>query len=267
MNNDVEIIKQRLDIVDVIRDYLTLKQSGAHFKSTCPFHHEKSPSFMVNRERQIWHCFGCNEGGDAFTFVQRIENIDFREALKLLAEKAGVELTTTQKNEINKNEKARLMEILETSANVYHRILREVAGAGGAREYLARRGVSSAMIEQFKIGFSPQSWDVMTQYLAKKNFLIEDCAKAGITISKTDGRARNFDRFRGRIMFPIWDTHGRIIGYTGRILVETKDSGGKYVNTPETPLFHKGNVIYALHLAKAAIKEKGSQFWLRARWM
>lgn len=257
MTNDVEIIKQRLDIVDVVRDYLTIKQSGAHFKANCPFHHEKSPSFMVNRERQIWHCFGCNEGGDAFTFVQRIENIDFREALKLLAEKAGVELTTSQKSEINRNEKARLMEILETSANVYHRILREVPGAAGARDYLMRRGVSSEMVEQFKIGFSSTSWDVMTQYLLKKNYSLADCVAAGLTISKTDGRARQFDRFRGRIMFPIWDTHGRIIGYTGRILVETKDSGGKYVNTPETALFHKGNVVYALHLAKNAIKEKG----------
>jgi DNA primase len=258
MTNDVEIIKQRLDIVDVVRDYLTLKQSGAHFKANCPFHHEKSPSFMVNRERQIWHCFGCNEGGDAFTFVQRVENIDFREALKLLAEKAGIELTTSQKTEVNRNEKARLMEILDTSANVYHRILREVPGAQRARDYLTRRGVSAEMIEQFKIGFSSTSWSVMTEYLIKKSYTVEDCVNAGITISKTDGnRSRQFDRFRGRIMFPIWDSHGRIIGYTGRILVETKDSGGKYVNTPETPLFHKGNVIYALHLAKAAIKELG----------
>ena len=258
MTNDVEVIKQRLDIVDVIRDYLTLKQSGAHFKANCPFHHEKSPSFMVNRERQIWHCFGCNEGGDAFTFVQRIENIDFREALKLLAEKAGIELTDSQKSEINRSEKARLLEILETSARVYHRILCELPGAQAARDYLARRGVSSEMIEQFNIGFSSTSWSVMTEYLLKKNYTAEDCAKAGVTILKTDGpRTKQFDRFRGRIMFPIWDPHGRIVGYTGRILVETKDSGGKYVNTPETPLFHKGNVVYALHLAKSAIKEKG----------
>jgi len=257
MTNDVEAIKQRLDIVDVVRDYLTLKQSGSHFKAACPFHHEKSPSFMVNRERQIWHCFGCNEGGDIFTFVQRIENIDFREALRLLAEKAGIELTTSQRSEINRNEKTRYLDILQTTANVYHRILCEVAGASGAREYLARRGVTDTMITQFQIGFSPMAWDLMTQYLLKKNFALDDCAKAGVTIVKTEGRARAFDRFRGRIMFPISDTHGRVIGFTGRILVETKDSGGKYVNTPETPLFHKGTVMYALHYAKSAIKEKG----------
>ncbi len=257
MNNDVDVIKQRLDIVDVIRDYLTLKQSGSHFKATCPFHHEKSPSFMVNRERQIWHCFGCSEGGDAFTFVQRIENIDFREALRLLAEKAGVELTTDQKSEVNKNEKARLLDIVQTTANVYARVLHELAGAASAREYLARRGVSAEMLKQFQIGFAPTSWDAMTQNLFKKGFSVDDCAKAGITIVKTEGRQGFFDRFRGRIMFPICDTHGRPIGFTGRVLVETKDSGGKYVNTPETPLFHKGNVVYALHFAKQAIKEVG----------
>lgn len=257
MTNDVEVIKQRLDVVDVIRDYLTLKQSGSHFKAVCPFHHEKSPSFMVNRERQIWHCFGCQEGGDIFTFVQRIENIDFREALRLLAEKAGIELTNDQKTEVNRNEKTRLLDVVLTAANVYHRILREVAGAAGAREYLNKRGVSDEMIKEFQVGFSPPAWDLMTQHLIKKGFALDDCSKAGVTIVKTEGRARNFDRFRGRIMFPIWDTHGRVIGFTGRILIETKDSGGKYVNTPETPLFHKGNVIYALHLAKNTIKEKG----------
>ncbi|MCX6781338.1 MAG: DNA primase [Candidatus Magasanikbacteria bacterium] len=257
MTNDVEVIKQRLDVADVVRDYLTLKQSGTHLKANCPFHHEKSASFMVNRERQIWHCFGCNEGGDIFTFVQRIENIDFREALRLLAEKAGVELTSSQKTEINRNEKTRFLDIVQMAASIYHRILRELPGAAGARDYLTRRGVSPEMIEQFQVGFSPTAWDLLTQYLLKKNFAINDLAQAGVTIVKTDGaRTKQFDRFRGRIMFPIWDTHGRPIGFTGRILIETKDSGGKYVNTPETPLFHKGNVVYALHLAKAAIKEK-----------
>ncbi len=257
MTNDVEAIKHRLDIVDVIRDYLTLKQSGAHFKATCPFHHEKSASFMVNREKQIWHCFGCSEGGDIFTFVQRIENIDFREALQLLAEKAGIELSSGVRSEVNKNERTRLLEMLQIAANVYHRILCELPGAAGAREYLEKRLVSSAILGSFQVGFAPTGWDVITQYFLKKGFTIEDCVKAGLTIAKTEGRRGYFDRFRSRIMFPIWDTHGRVIGFTGRVLVETKDSGGKYMNTPETPLFHKGNVVYAIHYAKQAIKEAG----------
>lgn len=259
--NDIEAIKQRLDIVDVARDYLTLKQSGAHFKSTCPFHHEKTPSFMINRERQIWHCFGCNEGGDIFSFVQRMENLDFRETLRLLAEKAGYELTTGQRAEINKNERVRLLELLQTAANVYHRIFLDVAGAVSARAYIERRGVAPEVIKTFQIGFAPSGWDILTKYLLKKGFAIEDCVKAGITIAKQDerpgGQARFFDRFRARIMFPIWDTHGRVIGFTGRLLFEDKNAGGKYVNTPETPLFHKSNVVYAIHLAKNAIKENG----------
>lgn len=257
MTNDVETIKQRLDIVDVIRDYLSMKQAGAHWKAVCPFHHEKSPSFMVNRERQIWHCFGCNEGGDMFTFIQRIENIDFREALKLLADKAGIELTTAQRSEVNRSDRARYLEIVQTAAEVYHRVLRELPGARGAREYLERRGVATQQIQDFQVGFAPQAWDAMTKFLLKKNFALDDCVRAGITIVKEERGGRAFDRFRGRIMFPICDGHGRVIGFTGRVLIEDKNSGGKYVNTPESPLFHKGSVIYALHRAKAAIKECG----------
>ncbi len=254
--NDVEQIKQRLDIVDVVRDYLTVKQAGGHYKALCPFHHESSPSFMLNKERQIWHCFGCNEGGDIFSFVQRVENIDFREALKILAEKAGVELTNTTQSGLSQNERVRLLELLNSAAAVYHRILLELPGAGSARAYLERRGLSKSAIEIFQIGFSPDSWELITQYFQKKNTSAEDLVAAGLSILKTEGRQRLFDRFRGRIMFPFHDAHGRVIGFTGRVLVETKDNGGKYMNSPETPLFHKGSAIYALHLAKQAIKEK-----------
>lgn len=253
----MEQIKARLDIADVIREYLNLKQAGKYFKANCPFHHEKTPSFMINRERQIWHCFGCNEGGDVFSFVERIEHIDFREALKMLAEKAGVELTTSAHAEINRDERARLLTLMETAVNIYHRILTDLPAAHAAREYLERRGVSSEMIKEFKVGFAPSGWDILTQYLLKKGVPVEDCVRAGLTIAKTEGRARFFDRFRGRIMFPITDHQGRAVGFTGRILVETPESGGKYVNTPETPLYHKGSVIYGLAAAKTAIRETG----------
>ncbi len=258
MSVDVEQIKARLDIGEVVREYLTLKQSGAHLKACCPFHEEKSPSFMVNRQRQIWHCFGCNEGGDIFTFIQRIENVDFREALKLLAEKAGVELSTTAHNEINRSERARLLDVLNTAAHVYARILREVDGAAGARTYLEKRGVSPAMREQFLVGCAPTGWDTLTNYLLQKGFSLEDCVASGMTIVKDSASGKRFDRFRSRIMFPISDAHGRIIGFTGRILEQAADEKtGKYVNTPETPLFHKGSVVYGLNFAKQAIKQVG----------
>lgn len=257
MTNDVETIKSRLDIADVIREYLTLKQSGAHLKALCPFHHEKSPSFMVNRERQIWHCFGCNEGGDIFSFVQRIEHIDFREALKMLAEKAGIELTHSQKSEVMKDERTRLQSVVERVARVYHKILFELPCAKDAREYLKLRGVSPEMIREFCIGYAPQSWDALTQYLLKHGVSVEDCVSCGLTIEKNDSRKRLFDRFRGRIMFPLSDIHGRVVGFTGRVLVESERSGGKYVNSPESPIFHKGKMIYGLYFAKNAIKESG----------
>lgn len=258
MSADVEQIKTRLDIADVIREYVTLKPAGAHLKACCPFHQEKSPSFMVNRQRQSWHCFGCNEGGDMFTFVQRIENIDFREALKLLADKAGVELTFSDRGEINRSQRARLLELLSTAAHVYERILREHPGANRARAYLDGRAVSDASRTQFQIGCAPTAWDVLTKYLLTKGYALEDCVAAGLTIVKTDGGQRAFDRFRGRIMFPICDAHGRVIGFTGRIIDEAQAlAGGKYVNTPETPLFHKGSVVYALHHAKQEIKTNG----------
>lgn len=258
MSAEVEQIKARLDIAELIREYLTLKQSGAHLKACCPFHQEKSPSFMVNKQRQIWHCFGCNEGGDIFTFIQRIENVDFREALKLLAEKAGVELSTSERSEINRSERARLLDLLQTAAHIYARILRDVDGAAGARAYLQRRGMTAAMQEQFMVGCAPTGWDTLTSYLLQKGFSIEDCASSGMTIVKDDGNGKRFDRFRSRIMFPICDAHGRIIGFTGRILEQAADEKtGKYVNTPETPLFHKGNIVYGLNLAKQAIKTSG----------
>lgn len=258
MSAEVEQIKARLDIADVVREYVTLKPAGVHLKACCPFHQEKSPSFMLSRQRQSWHCFGCNEGGDIFTFVQRIENIDFREALKLLAEKAGVELTHTQRGEINRSQRARLLELIATAAQVYARILREHAGAAGARAYLDRRGMSTESRTDFLVGCAPTAWDVMTKYLLGKGYSIEDCVAAGLTIVKQEAGARAFDRFRARIMFPIGDAQGRVIGFTGRVIDETQaQHGGKYVNTPETPLFHKGNVVYGLHRAKQTIKEAG----------
>lgn len=253
--NDTQLIKDKLDIKQLIEEYLTVKKAGAYWKANCPFHHEKTPSFMISPEKQIWHCFGCGKGGDIFSFLQEIEGVSFPEALKILADKAGVKLTQSFVAEINKDKKNRLFEINSKAANFFHRFLLEMAPAKPAREYLEKRGVSKEMIESWQIGFIPEQWDLLTQYLLKRGFNVDDLVAAGLSLKKENNRGY-FDRFRGRIMFPISDVHGNVVGFTGRVLVETENSGGKYVNTPQTEVYDKSRVLYGLHKAKSEIKSK-----------
>lgn len=256
---DTQLIKDRIDIVQLIQEYLPLKKAGANWKAPCPFHHEKSPSFMVHPERQIWHCFGCGKGGDIFSFIQEIEGLDFVEALKLLAGRAGVAIDTF-KNETNASERSRLLQINDTAATFFHRFLLEMPGAQSARDYLEQRKLSLATIGDWQIGFIPDQWSLLTQYLLKKGYGIEDLVKSGLTIKRDQADVKSgrgfYDRFRGRIMFPIADAHGNIVGFTGRVLVATADSGGKYVNTPQTLLYDKSRVLYGLPKAKIEMKNK-----------
>ncbi len=257
--SDTQLIKDKLDIVNLVGEYVQLKPAGVNHKGLCPFHREKSPSFMVNRERQSWHCFGCSKGGDIFSFVQEIEGIDFVEALKLLAQKAGVELTNTRQSPKEVGQKQRLKDIVSEAARFYHKVLTELPQAEGARAYLKERGLTENTIEVWQIGFIPDQWDLLTKYLLKKGYGVDDLVVAGMTIQRDGavaGSSRGFyDRFRGRIMFPIWDVHGSVVGFTGRVLVETEHSGGKYVNTPQTPLYDKSRVVFGLNKAKQAIRE------------
>jgi len=257
---DTQSIKDKLDIVQVIQEYLPLKKSGANWKAPCPFHREKSPSFMVHPEKQIFHCFGCGKGGDIFTFVQEIEGIDFPEALKLLADRAGVKLENNFKTEVNKSQKNRLMEIDTRAAYFFHRFLMDMPTAKIARDYLERRGLKKETIERWKIGFIPDQWELLTKYLLKNGFGIDDLVVSGLTIKRDNADVKTgrgfYDRFRGRVMFPIWDVHGNVVGFTGRVLVETENSGGKYVNTPQSPVYDKSRVIYGLDKAKMEIKAK-----------
>ena len=257
--SDTDLIKDKIDIVDFIGEYIQLRPAGSRHKACCPFHQEKSPSFMVSRERQSWHCFGCGKGGDVFSFLQEMEGMDFVEALKYLAGRAGVELTTKVDN-VRTDQKAKLKSINIEAARFFHKFLVQMDAAKGARAYLTERGVSDETIQEWQIGFIPDQWDLLTQYLLKKGFGIDDLVLAGLTI-KRDGADRNtgrgfYDRFRGRIMFPICDIHGSVAGFTGRVLVETEHSGGKYVNTPETPLFDKSRLMFGLHKAKQPIKQE-----------
>lgn len=257
---DTQLIKDRVDIVQLLQEYLPLKKSGANWKANCPFHNEKNPSFMVHPEKQIWHCFGCGKGGDIFSFVQEIEGLDFSEALKLLAKRAGVELESHPAYEGVRDQRARIIDINEKTAEFFHRFLIELPASQEAREYLERRALKPETINEWHIGFIPDQWDLLTKYLLKKNCALDDLIAAGLTVKRDDADARSgrgyYDRFRGRIMFPIWDVHGSVIGFTGRVLVETEHSGGKYVNTPQTLAYDKSRVLYGLHKAKLEIKAK-----------
>ena len=250
---DTKAIKDRLDIVQVIGEYVQLKKAGANWKANCPFHHEKSPSFMVNAEKQFWHCFGCGKSGDVFSFLQEMEGMDFPEALKILADKAGVKIDTFA-SEVNKSQKNRILEINNKAAYFFHHFLLEMPASQGARDYLKRRELKPETIAEWQVGFIPEQWDLLTQYLLKKGNSIDDLLASGLTIKKDGGGV--YDRFRGRIMFPLWDTHGNIVGFTGRVLVETEKSGGKYVNTPQTLVFDKSRILYGLNRAKTEIKNK-----------
>lgn len=256
---DTQTIKDRLDIVQLISEYVPLKKAGVNWRGNCPFHHEKTPSFMVHPEKQFWHCFGCSKGGDIFSFFQEIEGLEFVEALKLLAGRAGVAIDTYQ-SEVGQNQRNRLVEINAAAANFFHRFLLDLAAAREAREYLERRGVAAQTIADWQIGWAPDQWDLLTKYLLKKGHGINDLVASGLTIQREGAEVASgrgyYDRFRGRIMFPISDAHGTVIGFTGRILVEKENSGGKYVNTPQTILYDKSRALYGLHRAKAEIKAK-----------
>lgn len=256
---DVQTIKDKIDVVDLISEYVQLKPAGSNHKGLCPFHHEKSPSFMAHRDRQFWHCFGCGKGGDIFTFVQEIEGMEFVEALKYLAQKAGIPLETIA-SETNTSQKNRIKDINTTAARFYHHVLTQLPAAEPAREYLNKRGLKQETIDEWQIGFIPEQWDLLTKYLLKKGCSIDDLVASGLTIAKDGARPGSqsgfYDRFRGRVMFPIWDVHGGVVGFTGRILVEKENSGGKYVNTPQTLVYDKSRVIFGLNKAKQEIKAK-----------
>ena len=256
MDSQIDEIKSRLDIVDVLSAYINLRPAGANFKANCPFHNEKTPSFMVSRDKQIWHCFGCGEGGDIFGFVMKMEGVEFPEALRTLAQRAGVELR--REDPAISSQLNRLLDVMEAAADFYHQVLLTRKEAEGARDYLRRRGLKPKTIESFKIGFAPDSWDVLLRYLRSKNFFAEDILGAGLAIKKHSGLGY-LDRFRKRIMFPINDVSGSPVGFTGRLLPEdekNQKADGKYMNTPQTLIYSKSRVIFGFDKARQEIRVK-----------
>lgn len=260
MSDEVQQIKDKLDVADLVGEYVQLKPAGVNRKGLCPFHHEKTPSFMVSPERASWHCFGCGKGGDIFSFIEEIEGMEFKEALKYLANKAGVTLTSNFRSEVNSSQKNRLKELNNEAARFFHNFLLKMSVSKSALDYLLNRGMKLETIEEWRVGYIPEQWDLLTQYLLKKGFSIDDLVASGLTIKRDNADPKTYrgfyDRFRGRIMFPIWDTHGEVVGFTGRILVEKENSGGKYVNTPQTVVYDKSRVIFGLDKARQEIKAK-----------
>ena len=244
----IDDIKQRLDIVDITGSYLKLEKAGRNFKALCPFHQEKTPSFFIFPDRQSWRCFGCGAGGDVFAFVMKKEGIDFGETLKLLADKAGVSLER-KKDVIETKLTDRLHQINETAAQYYHRLLIEAPEAGAARDYvIKKRGLTRNTIDDFKLGFS--TGEGLKKYLIERGYNEKELLALRLLGEK---EGRTYDFFRHRLMFPIWDIRGKVVGFGGRAL---DDSQPKYLNSPQTPVFDKSSILYGIDRAKGAIRDK-----------
>ncbi|HJX12469.1 MAG TPA: DNA primase [Dehalococcoidales bacterium] len=248
----IDEIKQRTDIVEVIGQYVTLKKAGRNLTALCPFHSEKTPSFFVFPERQSWHCFGaCGTGGDVFSFIMKKEGMDFGEALRVLAQRAGVTLPSRVEKDSGKEAREELYRANEAAALYYHNLLLNSPGAEKARGYVVKRGFNPTTVADFQLGFSLDSWEALKQYLKEKGQTEENMLTAGLLVKAEDGRTH--DRFRGKLMFPIRDSRGRVTGFGSRVL---DDSLPKYVNSPQTPVFDKSGTLYGLDRAAAGIRKQ-----------
>jgi len=250
-------IKSRLDLVEIIREYIPLKAVGVNFQARCPFHREKTPSFVVSPERQIWKCFGCGKGGDVFSFVMEMDGLSFIESLRQLAPKAGVQLQRQNPREISRRNN--LLDIMDLAVRYYHKILTETESAKPALEYLRGRGLSDDTIESWKIGYSRDSWDDIFNFLKNKGFSEQEIFLSGLTIKKENANSY-YDRFRGRVMFPINDYNGNPVAFSARISPqkEAMEKMGKYINSPQSPIYDKSRILFGLDKAKQFIREEDS---------
>lgn len=256
MTNLNEEIKKRIDIIDFIGSYVKLKKAGRNFKGLCPFHQEKTPSFVVSPDRQIWHCFGtCGDGGDAIKFLMKWENITYLEALKEFAEKLNIPFEGSQLQDTNLRLRERMFGANRTAANFYSYMLFESAYGERAREYLKQRGIRKEIAQKFELGYAPSSWDSLTRFMAHKKYSDNELIDVGLSLRSERGTV--YDRFRGRLMFPLKDTRGNIVGFSGRIL-DAQEKSAKYVNTPETVIYHKRETLFGLHMAKESIRREKS---------
>ena len=252
--NPKDQVKENLSITDVVSTYIRLEKSGAQFRARCPFHNERTPSFYVSPERKSFHCFGCQAHGDIFTFVEKIENIPFFEALKILADRAGVSLRDSEKNK----EESRFISLLKDTTE---HLEKNFQTSPEARGYVFGRGITEETIKTFHIGYAKNEWRDLFMFLSSKGYQPEEMVEAGVVIEAKDDNGKTkgwYDRFRGRVMFPIRNVSGATVGYSGRImpsLVDPTVAQGKYVNTPETPLYHKSKILFGYDTAKKKMAE------------
>lgn len=249
----IDSILDKLDIVDVVSEYIQLKKTGRSFKACCPFHNEKTPSFVVSQEKQIYHCFGCSAGGNAINFVMKYENMGFPEAVKKLAAQAGVELPKYRGEDSEASSvAAQIYEINKLAATFFQNNLRSEKGKK-AFEYLKSRGVDQAAMSEFRIGYAPAEWEALRKYCETKKIPAEIVRKAGLTIPSEKGK-RDYDRFRDRITFPVFNEKGSIVAFGGRVM---DASLPKYINSPETPVYSKSSTLYGLNFSRKGIRDKG----------
>lgn len=257
-DNILEDIISRVDIVELISSYIPLKRAGRNFRALCPFHHEKTPSFMVSPDRQIYHCFGCAKSGNAFGFLMEYERLEFPEAVETLAKKVGVSLPQGQKQDSKTASLiTQLYKINELTALFYESNLNSPSGLE-AKKYLLNRGINEMTVKLFKLGYASSNWDTLINHLRNKNIHLSLLEKAGLVLAKDGGGY--YDRFRDRIIFPIFDIKSRVLAFGARLVPDTgkaagKDDSPKYVNSPETPIYIKGRNLYGLNFAKDAIRE------------
>ncbi|QUL99470.1 MAG: DNA primase [Candidatus Fermentithermobacillus carboniphilus] len=247
-------IRRRADIVALVSEYVTLRKSGRSFVGLCPFHQEKTPSFYVDPDKQLFYCFGCGAGGNVFNFLMKIENLTFAEAVEVLAKKTGTKLPDAKMRAGDwqgRKEHEDVLKVLTLAQDVFREALSSREGRQ-ALEYLEKRGLSQEIIEKFQLGYAPPQWDFLTGRAKKAGFDGEHLVRAGLVVKKQNGGY--YDRFRHRVMFPIWDASGKLIGFAGRAL---GDETPKYLNSPDTVVFHKGRELYALNLAKPGIRRTG----------
>lgn len=250
MDSQIDLIKKRVAIVDLVTGYVPLKKAGRNYKGLCPFHTEKTPSFMVNPERGIFKCFGCGKGGDVFAFLQEIDNLEFPEALRILAKRAGVELQEYRPSPQAKL-REKVVEAQSLAAKFYQTVLLEHPTGQAALDYLTKRGLKLPTIKDWALGYAPDQWEVVTGALRAKGYTDEEIVATGLGVPSERGKSA-YDRFRGRIMFPIRDLTGRVVGFSGRILGEGEP---KYLNSPDSLIYQKSSVLYGMDLAKNEIKK------------
>lgn len=252
----VEAVREATDLVNLVGDYLSLRKAGKNFSGLCPFHSEKTPSFSVSPDRQLFYCFGCQAGGDVFDFIARKEGVEFPEAVTLLARRAGMQLPR-QDEAASREHRAReeVLRALELAARFYASVLHRGREAAAAREYLAERGLNAETVAGFRLGFAPDSWDGLQKALVPRGIQVEVLVRAGLVQPRDRGQGF-YDRFRGRIMFPISDQRGRVVGFGGRVL-HSDPNAPKYLNSPETLVFNKSRLLFALAQARQAMREAG----------